>query len=321
MAIRALPPDESRPETAGGPVQGSLLQRVRNLREGLRRSEQKVAQFVLDRPSQVVNLSIADLAARTGVSEPTIIRFCRAVECRGFQDFKLRLAGSLAQTMPFVYGGIEVDDSVAEVCNKVFDRSIASLIEERNHLDVDLVAQAVDLLDNASRIDFYGHGASGFVALDAQHKFFRLGTPAIAYTDPHLHSMSAATLKPGCVVVAISHSGRTVDLLCSIDIAREAGASIIAITACGSPLAQRADITLFSDAVEDSDLYTPMMSRIVHLVMIDALAVTLARKRGPALTRLLERTRRQWPQRKYLAERLQDQSSPTSGRDYSVPGE
>lgn len=270
----------------------TLLSRIRMARPDLRRSEQKVADFVLARPSEVVNSSITVLANRTQVSEPTIIRFCRALKCGGFQDFKLRLAGSLARGVPYVYTGVDAADSTADVGNKVFDRSIATLIEVRNHLDPLAFERAIELLEGAKRIEFYGHGASGIVAADAQHKFFRLGTAAVAYSDPHIHSMSAATLGPGCVVVAISHTGRSVDLLHSVDIALEAGADVIAITAWNSPLAQASTVALFADVAEDTDCYTPMMSRITHLVMVDVLAVGVALRRGPELVEQLEYMKR-----------------------------
>lgn len=270
----------------------TLLSRVRVVRPELRRSEQKVADFVLARPSEVVNSSITVLADRTQVSEPTIIRFCRALGCGGFQDFKLRLAGSLARGVPYVYTGVDASDSTADVGKKVFDRSIATLIEVRNHLDPRAFERAIDLLKGAKRIEFYGHGASGIVASDAQHKFFRLGTPAVAYSDPHIHSMSAATLDPGCVVVAISHTGRSVDLLNSVDTALDTGADVIAITAWNSPLAHASTVALFADVAEDTDCYTPMMSRITHLVMVDVLAVGVALRRGPELVEQLEGMKR-----------------------------
>lgn len=271
---------------------GTMLDRIRAVRPGLRKSEQKVADFVLARPNTAVNSSIAALAERAGVSEPTIIRFCRAIECSGFQDFKLKLVGSLATGVPYVCSGVDADDSVEELCFKVFDRAIATLVQVRNHLNPKAFAQAIDLLDCATRIEFYGHGASGIVAADAQHKFFRLGMPTVAYSDPHVHSMSAATLAPGAVVVAISHTGSSADLLHSVDLALESGADVIAITAWGSPLADKCTVALFADVSEDTDVYTPMLSRSAHLVILDALAVGVALKRGPALLTQLERSKR-----------------------------
>lgn len=267
----------------------TLLARIRRVRPELRKSERKVADFVLERTNEVLGLSIARVAERVGVSEPTVLRFCRSLHCQGFQDFKLRLAGSLAGGVPYVSTSVNVDDSMADVKGKIFARCIATLHEVRNHLDDAALERAVSLLARARRIEFYGHGASGLVAADAQHKFFRLGAPAVAYSDPHVHSMSAATLDADSVVVAISHTGRTVDLLESVAIARRCGAAVIGITSWNSPLARRCTVSLAADVTEDTDRFTPMFSRMAHLAIVDTLAVGVALRRGPDLQDRLER--------------------------------
>lgn len=269
-----------------------MLTRIKALRSELRRSEQKVADLVLGHPTTVVNASIATIAEKAGVSEPTIIRFCRAVGCTGFQDFKLRLAGSLASDIPYISSGVDASDTAENLSAKLFDRAIATLVQARNHLNTEGVERAVDLLAAAPRIEFYGHGASGIVAQDAQHKFFRLGVPTIAYSDAHTHNMSAAILPPDSVVVAISHTGRSAELIRSAELALEAGARVIAITACGSPLANRSTVALYADVNEDTDTYTPMTSRIAHLTICDILAVGVALRRGPELAASLEKTKR-----------------------------
>ncbi|MCP1674886.1 RpiR family carbohydrate utilization transcriptional regulator [Natronocella acetinitrilica] len=269
-----------------------MLARIKALRSGLRRSEQKVADLVLNRPNAVISAPIATIAEEANVSEPTVIRFCRAIGCAGFQDFKLRLAGSLASGIPYIYSGVNPGDRAEDLSAKIFDRAIATLVQVRNHVNTDALERAITLLANADRIEFYGHGASGIVAQDAQHKFFRLGVPTVAYTDPHIHSMSAAILKPGSAVVAISHTGRSADIVRSAELAREAGADVVAITACGSPLAEVSSVALFADVSEDTDTYTPMTSRIAHLTISDILAVGVALRRGPDLVKQLEKTKR-----------------------------
>lgn len=260
-----------------------MMTRINALRPQLRRSEQKVADLVLANPETVTGLSIASLARDAAVSEPTVIRFCRAIGCNGFQDFKLRMAASLASGMPFVASAVSTGDSAATLSGKVFDRAIACLVQARNQLNTEALDAAVELLNLAPRIEFYGHGASGLVALDMQHKFFRLGIPTIAYSDPHVHGMSAAALPANSVVVAISHTGRTTDLLRSAELAREAGAHVIAITACGSPLARMSTVALYAEVSEDTDTYSPLVSRLAYLTVCDVLAVALALRRGPAV--------------------------------------
>ena len=277
--------------------QGALLDRVAAALDQLRPSERLVAEFVLRHPNQAIDLPFGEIAARAGVSQPTVARFCSALGFSGLREFKLRLAKSLARGVPladgvpFVHRDVQPGDSAAEIGAKVFDRSIAALVTVRNHLDPAAIAAAVDALRKARRIEFYGLGNSGIVALDAQHKFFRLGVAAAAYSDPHVHAMAASMLGHGDVVVAISGSGRTRDLIRSVQIAREAGATVIAITVAGSKLAQASDIAVLADVPEDPDVYAPMTSRLAHLAIFDVLAVGVAIARGPELTERLQRAK------------------------------
>ena len=269
----------------------ALLDRIQNGLDQLRPSEQRVARFVLRHPNLVINLSFPEIAAQTGVSQPTVARFCTAAGFSGYRDFKLRLAQSLANGVPFVHRDVNLKDSMAEVGAKVFDRAIAALMTVRNHLDPLALDRATGLLAQARKIEFYGAGNSGIVAMDAQHKFFRLGAPAVAYSDPHVHAMAASLLCRGDAVVAISGSGSTLDLIRSVEIARGAGADVIAITSSDSPLARLANVTLFADVPEDLDVYAPMTSRLVHLAIIDVLSVGVAVMRGPALGARLKRAK------------------------------
>ena len=269
----------------------ALLDRIQSGLDNLRPSEQRVARYVLRHPNLVINLSFPEIASQTGVSQPTVARFCTASGFSGYRDFKLRLAQSLATGVPFVHRDVNLKDSMAEVGAKVFDRAIAALMTVRNHLDAVALDRTIRLLARAKKIEFYGAGNSGIVAMDAQHKFFRLGAPAVAYADPHVHAMAASLLSTGDVVVAISGSGSTLDLLRSVEIARGAGAEVIAITSSDSPLAKLANITLFADVPEDLDVYAPMTSRLVHLAIIDVLSVGVAVMRGPALGAKLKRAK------------------------------
>jgi RpiR family carbohydrate utilization transcriptional regulator len=193
---------------------------------------------------------------------------------------------------------VDSSDSAHDLAAKLFDNTISSLMRTRNELSPDGIEQAIDVLAAARKIEFYGLGNSGIIAQDAQHKFFRLGVPCISYSDPHIHGMSAALLRPGDAVVAISNSGRTIDLIRSVELAREAGAQVIGITHSNSPLAKRCNVTLYADTPEDPDLYSPMITRIVHLVIIDILAVGVALRCGPELIDQLEKVKRNLKERR-----------------------
>ncbi|MFC7333240.1 MurR/RpiR family transcriptional regulator [Rhodocista pekingensis] len=257
-----------------------MLDRISSMRPGLRRSEQKIADIVLRQPHAVVNASVAELAHDADVSQPTVVRFCRSIGCSGYQDFKLRLAQDLAAGPARPEDEVRPGDPVAEIAAKVLNRSIGALTRLRNQLNPDALEAAVGVLAEARRLDCYGFGASGVVAQDAQNKFFRLGLPVVAYTDFHVQAMAAALLGPQGVALAVSRSGRTRELLRSVDLALAGGARVVAITASGSPLAERATVPLLVDATDDSSPYTPMTSRIAHLAVVDILQVAAALRRG-----------------------------------------
>src|SRR5690606_20472230 len=258
----------------------------------LRKSELKAAEQVLQDPAQVMHSSMADLAHAVGVSEPTIVRFCRALGGGGFQDLKLRLAQSLAAGPSFGQFAIPEDDSVGDFDMKIFDTTLHTLIEVREALDVNALQQAITAIARAQRVEFYGFGASGAVAADAQHKFFRLLLTAAAYSDPHMQAMSAVTLKSTDVAICISQSGRSKDLLTTANLVRETGATLITLCPSQTPLAELATINLAIDVQEDTEIYTPLTSRIAHLVVIDVLAMGVAMSRGPTLVNHLKSVKR-----------------------------
>ena len=189
----------------------------------------------------------------------------------------------------------------------VIDNTVAAFLKYRNDASSVAIEKATDALEATykagQRIEFFGVGNSGIVAQDAQHKFFRLGVTSIAYSDGHMQVMSASLLRPGDCVVVISNSGRTRDLMDACDIARKNGATTIVITATGSPLAnitkQAAHIHLAADHPEGYDRYSPMVSRLLHLMIIDILATCLALRIGGKLQPLLQEMKNNLRNKRY----------------------
>ncbi|MAY15409.1 MULTISPECIES: SIS domain-containing protein [Oceanospirillaceae] len=247
----------------------------------LRKSEVKVAEYVLRAPQQVMHMRIVDLAQEAQVSEPTIVRFCRGIGCNGFQEFKVRIAQEMAITNNIGQFAIIEDDSIEDICDKIADTTIQRLHQVKTQLQSTQVAAAANAISNARRVEFYGFGASGAVAIDAQHKFFRLQVATAAYSDPHMQSMSAVTLSEQDVVVAISQSGRTKDLLHSVQLAQQHGAMVVSLAPANTALSAAADLPININIEEDTEQFTPMTSRIAHLMVIDMLAVAVTQRRGP----------------------------------------
>ncbi|WP_028468185.1 transcriptional regulator HexR [Neptunomonas japonica] len=261
----------------------NLLKSITDALPKLRKSEQKVADFVLANPQEVIHMRIVDLASEANVSEPTVVRFCRALHYDGFQDFKLTLAQGLASNPNFEQFALDSKDTVSEFKQKIFDSMIGNLIDIRDKLDAETLENAIDALVKAKRIEFYGFGASAAVCSDAQHKFYRLQISAAAYSDPHMQTISAVSMSAGDVVVAVSQTGRTKDLLHTVKLVKETGATVITLCPGNTLLADLADIAIHIDVEEDKDLSTLMSSRVLHLVAIDVLAVGVAMRLGPAL--------------------------------------
>nr|WP_302473501.1 SIS domain-containing protein [Thalassolituus sp.] len=257
------------------------MKEIASARSSLRKSEIKVADFVLAEPEQVMHMRIVDLAQEAQVSEPTIVRFCRAIGCNGFQEFKVRIAQETAVANNLGQFAIAEDDSIDDICTKIADTTIQRLYQVKSQLLPAQVADAAQAMSSAMRVEFYGFGASGAVATDAQHKFFRLQVATAAYSDPHMQSMSAVTLGDKDVVVAISQSGRTLDLMHSIKLAQKHGAVVVSLAPQNTPVSNAADLPIHINIEEDTDQFTPMTSRIAHLMVIDMLAVAVTQRRGP----------------------------------------
>ncbi|QIL90770.1 transcriptional regulator HexR [Microbulbifer harenosus] len=260
-----------------------VTQKISEQLSSMRKSERKVAEYILANPGEIIHMRIVDLATEAQVSEPTVVRFCRAVGCSGFQEFKLNLAQQLASSPSFGQIAVTETDTIAEYKRKVFDSTVDTLLNVRDKIDARALEAAVTAIAAAKRVEFFGFGASGAVAADAQHKFFRLQLAAAAHSDHHMQSMSAMSMEPGDVVVAISQSGRTSSLLRSMEMAKAQGATVIGLGPSGSPVTRKSSIPLEVDVEEDIELYTPLSSRIAHLVVIDVLAIGVAQRKGPQL--------------------------------------
>jgi len=243
------------------------------------------------------------------VSKPTVVRFCRSVGYDGLADFKLKLAGTVNEGVPFVHRSVDEDDGPSELIVKVIDNAVSAMLKYRNNAAGHAFERAIASLTEAGmqkkRIDFYGVGNSGIVAQDAQHKFFRLGVNTSASSDGHVQVMSATMLGPGDCAVIISNSGRSRDLLDVADIARKKGATLIVITASASPLAQMtqasSQILLAADHPEDFDRYSPMVSRMLHLMIVDILTTGVALRLGQGLRPALQEIKRNLRARRYAS--------------------
>lgn len=255
------------------------------------KSERKVAEVILAAPQTAIHSSIATLAKMADVSEPTVNRFCRRLDTKGFPDFKLHLAQSLANGTPYVSRHVEENDGPEAYTAKIFESTMACLDNARQSIDIHQVNRAVDLMTQATQLSFFGLGASSAVAKDAQNKFFRFNVPVVCFDDVVMMRMSAINSQVGNVVVLFSHTGRTKPLVDIARLAKENDATVIGVTAPDSPLSKECHLVLSMDVPEDTDIYMPMASRIAQLVMVDVLATGFTLRRGNKFLENLKRVK------------------------------
>ncbi|MES2495745.1 MAG: MurR/RpiR family transcriptional regulator [Pseudomonadota bacterium] len=272
--------DKTRPRAVNGgdpgPVDNALI-RIRVALPGMAKGARRIADHVLADPGAIVRMSVTELSEAVGVSEGSIINFCRAIGLSGFQQLKLSLAQEIVQPVQFIHEDVGRDDDMDTICRKIFHSGVQALRDSLTVLDPQSVTRAVDAIRAAKRVEIYGIGSSAPIADDTYYRMLRIGVDARAVTDSHIQAISASRCDPDVAVLTISHSGATHETVAATRLAREAGAKTIVITNFArSPIQAFADIVLFTMARETRFRTEAMASRIAQLCVIDALIAALA---------------------------------------------
>lgn len=275
----------------------NILLKIRESYSDFSLLDQKIASYILENQSKTIQLSIRDIAECCSTSQAAVVRFCKLLGLEGFKQLKHQLTAdvlnaSKEQPPAMKFSDITGRAGVSEIAESIINNNICSMVETKQLIDYNVLELAIHRIANAKRVDFYGVGASGLVALDAQQKFIRIGKHSCAHSDPHVQITMAANLLPEDVAVAISYSGRTNDVLESVSAAKQAGATVIAITRYGSgnPLAAQADITLCAASPELSIRSASTSSRIAQLTVIDILFIGVASLNPDVYNPKLEKT-------------------------------
>lgn len=270
----------------------NCLVRIKSFYPSLRPSEQKVAGYILEHPEEVIHLSVTELSNRCGISDAAIIKFCQRIGYKGYQEMKIYLAKELVSPTLEIYGEVERNDDITTVKEKIFRLNIQAIQDTLKLLDDEALEQAVNAIAGAAKVNIYGVGASGFVAMDAQLKLLRIGIQATSFCDSHVQTYLAALLSPGDAALAISDSGNTKDVVRALLVAKKQGAKTICITSApDSALSKAADIKLYTAATESIFRSGAIASRIAQLSVIDALFIGVALKRYDSALENLARTR------------------------------
>ncbi|WP_425425971.1 MurR/RpiR family transcriptional regulator [Amycolatopsis xylanica] len=296
-SVTVTAPAESVPvQHQARDAEASPLVRIRSLLPGLARAEQRVAKVVLEDPASVARRSITEVALAANTSETTVTRFCKAVGVGGYPQLRIALAAdtarSEARSSRNLGGEISPDDDLQSVINKVSFADARAVEETAEQLEVETLQKVIDLLASAGRVDVYGVGASAFVAADLQQKLHRIGRISFAWSDTHIMLTSAAVLGDADVAVGISHTGATTDTVEALRVAREHGATTIALTNFPrSPITEVADHVLTTAARETTFRSGATASRIAQLTVIDCLFIGVAQRHMDDAVNALDATR------------------------------
>ena len=240
-------------------------------------AERKIASFIKENMDKAVHCTLLELAELIGVSDATVVRFCKSLGYKGFQEFKICAAMETIPSSQQYHPKLQKDDDPEEICKKIFSTEITALQRTLQALDMETVAQVGHILSQASRIVFAGTGASMLVCQDAHHKFLQIGIHVSAAEDKDIQLMEAALLRPGDVLFAVSHSGNNLHVLHAAELGKSCGATVVGLTQVGkNNLAQIADYTITTVSEETIFRSEAASTRLAQLAVIDSLIAIVA---------------------------------------------
>ncbi|GAA4893311.1 RpiR family transcriptional regulator [Stackebrandtia albiflava] len=275
----------------------SVVQHIRGLAPTLAPAERRVADAITAEPRLVVSTTITELAQRCSTSETTVVRFCRRAGFRGYAELRLAVATELGADQARADGGltpgtdIDRDDTLQELVRKVAFADVRAIQETMEHLDIGQLDRVITALSAARRISLFGMGASAFAAQDLQHKLLRVDRIALAIADSHLALGTAALLSAEDVAVGLSHTGETSEVVAYLRVARDHGATTVAIVNYPrSPLTRHADLVITTQVRETRFRSGAMASRLAQLAVVDCVFLGMAQRSYDATLQALTRT-------------------------------
>ncbi|PYZ92188.1 RpiR family transcriptional regulator [Salipaludibacillus keqinensis] len=272
---------------------GHCKHRIKASYSSFREKEKKIADYILEHPEKIIHSTISQVAENLHVAEATVFRFCKRIGFKGYQAMKIALASELVTGVKDIHETIQEGDDEKQIAEKVFKSNIRTLEDTLSVIDSENFKQAVQILLKAKRIEFYGNGGSGVIAMDAHHKFMRTGIPTIAYSDSHFQVMSASQLTESDAVILISHSGTNRDILQAHEVAKEQNVKTIGITTLAkSPLSDRVDVPLYTVSQETDYRSEALSSRLAQLSIIDALYVNVSIGRKELMQQSVKKMRK-----------------------------
>ncbi len=280
---------QARPKDVEGSPKDrmSILKKITAQLEDMAPADRQIGQFILDNPDQMLKLSSAALAAETGRSQSSVVKFSQKLGFAGYQELKLAVSEAKAQEWHappgMIHGSIELGDSYLTILQKLIGSKMLSMQQTLSVNSEPEIEKALTALDTARRIHMAGVGASSLVARDFSYKLMKLGRNVLHDSDSHVQMANVSTLSPHDVLFALSYSGNSIETLRIAEVARERGATVIAVTGLnGGPLGQVANIRLYTVADEERVRSSAITARDAQLMLTDLLFILLVQRQPDA---------------------------------------
>lgn len=270
-----------------------VVDNLKDIYGNLKGSERRVAEYILTHGKEIIQFSITELAERCNCGDATIFRVCKKIGCKGYQEFKIRIAQELIDPIENIHEDIKDQDNAVIIMDKVFKSTMVSLQETLKRNNGKVIENAVELLVKANQINFFGMGGSAALAMDAWHKFTRTGITCQYQCDTHLQIIIASMVKENDVIVAISNSGSNKELIENVALAKANGAKIITVCSISkSPLTKLADVNLISYGQQQKYKNEAAESRISALTLLDCLFIEVCLKNKETYYENIEKVRK-----------------------------
>lgn len=278
----------------------SCKQKIRGKMNHLTNTEAKIAKYVLDHYDQVLSSNITELAEQAGVSDASVVRFCKSLGYKGYQDFKINAARDLLPKEKHLNPSLEPSDDMGTICKKIFGTEVAVLDRTLAGLDLEAVERAAHMIRNAKKLVIFGSGGSLLVGKDAQHKFLKIGIQVYVYEDMDMQLMASSLMKEDEVALCISHSGYNSNVVNCMKNAAECGAGRIALVSQGkTPVSKNAEVVLYTASEKTIFKSESVSTRIAQLAIIDSLVAIVAFQDYEDSYQAIQQTRRATSQNKY----------------------
>ena len=266
---------------------------LKEMREVLPPSEQKIADFILSNPEHIVEMTVSELGEKSQTSGAAVTRLCKSLKLKGFQELKLRINGDLGRKIELTDRDIKPHEPVIDTIQKVTNQALQTLLETAELMDSEQLELAADAIVKAKNVHLFGLGASGISAVDAQQKFLRIHKHATVSMDLHMGATIVANTSKEDVVIGISFSGNSIEVEKILELANEKGATTISLTKYGqNPVSDMAAIKLFTSPTREANFRSAATSsRLAQLHVMDILFMTVASKQYDTTITYLDATR------------------------------